>query len=66
MLLALTEEFDLVLKVSLDGESLQDAAQQSRWFGFIALTASMAQLQLGLQEGLHNCRLCWYTYNNHY
>lgn len=27
VLLLLTEEFDLVLKVSLDGQSLQDRAQ---------------------------------------
>lgn len=27
VLLVLTEEFDLVLKVSLDGQSLQDTAQ---------------------------------------
>ena len=57
VLVVLTEEFDLVLKVSLDGQSLQDAAQQSRWFGFTLFTAGVAQLQLNLQEGLQTCRL---------
>lgn len=62
-LLVLTEEFDLVLKASLDGQSLQDAAQQSRWFLFAVLTARMAQVQLHLQEGLQTCRLWWYKSN---
>lgn len=62
MLLVLTEEFDLVLKVSLDGQSLQDTAQQGRWFGFTVFTASAAQFQLHLQEGLLHHRLCGHTH----
>lgn len=43
-MLALTEEFDLVLKLSLNGQSLQNAAQESTWFGFYVLNASMTQV----------------------
>lgn len=41
---ALTEEFDLVLKLSLNGHSLQDAAQESTWCWFNVFTASMTQV----------------------
>lgn len=53
----LTEELHLVLQVSLDGQSLQDRAQQSCWFRLKVLTASVAQVKLHLQEGLETCRL---------
>ena len=59
-LLVLTEEFDLVLKATLDGQSLQYTAQKGRRFRFSILTARMAQVQLHLQEGLQTCRL-WCT-----
>lgn len=57
MLSDLTEKFDLVLKVSLDGQSLEDAAEQIRWFLLLILAASMAEVQLDFQEGLQICRL---------
>lgn len=57
VLLVLTEEFDLVLKVSLDGQSLQYAAQKSRWLRFTVLNETFAQVQLHLQEGIQTCRL---------
>lgn len=41
---ALTEEFELVLKLSLNGQSLQDAAQESTWCWFDVLSASMTQV----------------------
>lgn len=43
-MLALTEEFDLVLKLSLNGQSLQYAAQESTWFGVNVLNAIMTQV----------------------
>lgn len=43
-MLALTEEFDLVLKLSLNGQSLQNAAQESTWFWFYVINASMTQV----------------------
>lgn len=58
-MLDLTEELDLVLKASLDGQRLQEAAHQSRRIRFTILTAWVAQIQLHCQEGLHTCRLCW-------
>lgn len=41
---ALTEEFDLVLKLSLNGQSLQDAAQEGTWCCFDVLSASRTQV----------------------
>lgn len=43
-MLALTEEFDLVLKLSLNGQSMQYAAQESTWVWFNVLNASMSQV----------------------
>lgn len=44
VMVSLTEEFNLVLKVSLDGESLQDAGKQISGFWVIVLTAGMAEV----------------------
>lgn len=55
LILALTKENELVLEVSLNGQSLYNAAQQRRRFWLYVFNACTAQLQLYFEQGLQTC-----------